>query len=74
MQQLIDLGTDSPRAMSPEKMSNECAVLLVHELDQDNFALTCWQYEFIVDMTNKQQFSLDQKKVIYDLAHKFKIL
>lgn len=60
--------------MSPEKMSNECAVLLVKELYVGNFNTNIWQLEFLKDTIYHKKFTLAQKKVIYQLAHKFRIL
>jgi len=74
MNLLLDLGQFSPRALSAERMSNECATLIIEDLLFGNFALTRWQEEFIVDVSKQHSFTLPQKKVIYNLAFKFKIL
>jgi hypothetical protein len=74
MQPLLDLGQSSPRALSPERMSNECAKLLIEDLLLGDFAFNMWQAEFLSDVGKQSFYTLDQKKVIYNLAHKFRIL
>lgn len=74
MQPLLDLGQTSPRALSPTRMSNECTKLCVENLYLGDFEVTRWQEDFVADMYTKSRFTLDQKKVIYNLARKFHIL
>lgn len=74
MNHLLDLGTDSPRTMSPERMSDECAKLIVRDLVLGDFNTDRWQDEFLYTVQYQSTFTLAQKKVIYNLAHKFKIL
>lgn len=74
MQALLDLGQSSPRALSPTRMSNDCARLILDDLQLGDFDLTPWQQEFIANVANQPFFTLDQKKVIYNLAFKFHIL
>lgn len=74
MNLLLDLGTDSPRAISPERMTNECAKLILEDLLLGNFDFNRWQTEFIADVAHQTAFTLPQKKVIYQLAFKFRIL
>jgi hypothetical protein len=74
-QVLLDLGTDSPRTLSPENMSDALACALVQELylmdlPDDND----WREEFIINNIKRKFFSTPQKKVIYDLAFKYQIL
>lgn len=73
-QLLIDLDTDSPVTLSPERMSNDCCRLLVEELYLGTFETTPWQGEFLMDVFPFRTFTLEQKRVVYNLAFKFHIL
>lgn len=60
--------------MSPERMTDECATLIIEDLLLGNFAFNMWQDEFLSSVGKQRTFTLAQKKVIYNLAHKFRIL
>lgn len=74
MQALLDLGQSSPRTLSAHSMSHDCAALIVRDLLDGNFELTAWQQNFLADVQHHSAFTLPQKKVIYNLAFKLKIL
>lgn len=73
-QSLLDLSTDSPRTLSPENMSQDLALELTRQIFLGDFELNAWQTEFICSCTECTAFSLDQRKVIYNLAFKFRLL
>lgn len=74
-QLLIDLGTDSPKTLSPESMSNELArelvkTLYLMDLPDDND----WREEWLIKNIKTLYFTLKQKQVVYDLAFKYQLL
>lgn len=71
---LVDLGQTNPRAFGPKQMSNELTRELIDTIDLGDFELTQWELEFIEDMLTHTTFSYPQREVIYNLAHKFKLL
>lgn len=73
-QSLLDLGTSSPRTLSAENMSQDLALELTRQLFLGDFELNAWQTEFVCSCAECKTFSLDQRKVIYNLAFKFRLL
>lgn len=73
---LVDLNDKSvsPRALTPASMSHALCRELVETIDIGDFELSDWQTEFIGNNLDRQYFSLEQRKVIYDLARKFRLL
>lgn len=70
----VPRSTEDNLALTPDRMSDECTVDLLVELDQGDYNLTDWDVEFIGSNLGKNSFSVKQKKVVYDLARKFKLL
>ena len=61
-------------AITPERMSNQLAAELLEAIDSGDFNLTDWDVDFIGNNLGREHFSLKQKRVIYNLARKFKLL
>ena len=71
---LLDVHDTSPKTLSPERMSHECAREVVESLFLGDFEVNNWQRDFILDMHTLYHFTLKQRKVIYNLGRKFRLI
>ena len=71
---LLDVHDTSPKTLSPARMSHELAHELAETIYLGDFELNTWQRDFILDMHALYHFTYPQRKVIYNLGRKFRLI
>lgn len=71
---IIDLPSDNPIALHPDRMSNAVALLISTQLREGNFATNYAEDEFLLSCVGKKWYSIRQKQYIYKLGRRFQLI
>lgn len=71
----LDIERSSPVAMDGRRMDNETArILAARLLTMNPFDMSVWENDFVRDVQGRDWYSEKQKRVIYKLAFRFRLL
>lgn len=70
----LSLADRNPLCFSEWDMTDKTCERLLNDLDDGDFNLNTWEEQFLDSALGQTSWSPKQKKVIYDMSRKYKLI